>query len=133
MQQIPGLFIAPDTHGGRGVFTAHPIEKGSMIEIAPVLVIPKAEVEVIHKTVLHDYYFRWGKEMEKCAIALGFGSLYNHSFEPNMTFEMDFGNQTIDFYAFKNIEAGEELTFNYNGNEEDQTPLWFTPGGDKKK
>lgn len=126
MQQIPGLFIAPSDLGGRGVFTSQFIEKGNMIEIAPVLVIPKEQVKAIHKTVLHDYYFRWGKEMDACAIALGFGSLYNHSFDPNLTFEMDFRNATIDFYAFKDIEAGEELTFNYNGNEEDKTPLWFT-------
>lgn len=125
MQQIPGLFTTSSELGGRGVFTAHDIEKGSMIEIAPVLVIPKEQVQIIHGTVLHDYYFRWGNDMESCAIALGYGSLYNHSFEPNLTFEMDFGNQTIDFYAFRDIAAGEELTFNYNGNEEDTRPLWF--------
>jgi len=96
-----------------------------MIEISPMLVIPKEQVAVIHETVLHDYYFRWGKGLEACAIALGFGSLYNHSFEPNMTFEMDFGNNTLDFYAYRDISAGEELTFNYNGDVEDKTLLWF--------
>ncbi len=126
MQQIPGLYIAPSDLGGRGVFTAHDIDAGSMIEIAPVLVIPPAQVKIIHETVLHDYYFRWGNDLESCAIALGFGSLYNHSFAPNMTFEMDFGNNTLDFYAYRKIAAGEELTFNYNGDLEDKTPLWFT-------
>ncbi|MGK0363772.1 MAG: SET domain-containing protein [Saprospiraceae bacterium] len=126
MQQIPGLFIAPDEYGGRGIFTANDIEKGSMIEIAPVLVIPKAQVKIIHGTVLHDYYFRWGREFDKCAIALGFGSLYNHSYVPNMAFEMDFSADTLTFHARINIAAGEELTFNYNGDFDDKTPLWFT-------
>jgi len=102
------------------------IEEGSLIEIAPVLVIPKEQVKVIHETVLHDYYFRWGREFNKCAIALGFGSLYNHSYEPNMAFEMDFSTDNLTFFARINISAGEELTFNYNGDFDDKTPLWFT-------
>ena len=126
MQQIPGLYIAPSDLGGRGVFTADEIKQGSPVEIAPVIVIPADQVQIIHGTVLHDYYFRWGKDMEECAVALGFGSLYNHSYNPNLTFEMDFGNRTLDFYARRDIAAGEELTFNYNGDADDRTPLWFT-------
>ena len=125
MQQIPGLYTADSELGGRGVFTAINIAKGNMIEIAPVLVIPKDQVALLHQSVLHDYYFRWGENLEEGAIALGFGSLYNHSFWPNLTFELDFGNRTIDFYAYRDIAAGEELTFNYHGNEEDTRPLWF--------
>lgn len=74
MQRIPGLFISNSGTIGRGVFTAEFISSGSLIEICPVLVIPKGEVDAIHETELHDYYFIWGEEDEAAAIALGYGS-----------------------------------------------------------
>ena len=131
MQQIPGLFIAPSDLGGRGVFTSQTIEKGSLIELAPVIVLPKKDMKLIHETHLHDYYFRWNEGWVDCAIALGYGSLYNHSFQPNARFECDFGNKTLDIYCHKNIEAGTEITINYNGEIDNQTPLWFHKNGKK--
>ena len=126
MQQIPGLYVAPSDVAGRGVFTAHDIPADSVIEIAPVIVIPAEQTGIIHNTALHDYYFRWGADQKACAIALGLASLYNHAYEPNMLFELDYGNATIDFRAHRDIAAGEELTFNYNGDPDDRSPLWFT-------
>lgn len=129
MTQIPSLFVSTSPLGGRGVFTAVDIAAGSVVESAPVLVVPPAQVAIIHQTALHDYYFRWGEDMDAAAILLGLGSLYNHSFTPNLRIEMDFGNATVDFYALENIAAGSELTFNYNGDPEDKSPLWFHSAG----
>jgi len=122
--QIPNLYVAQTVHG-RGVFTAAPVEKGSIIEICHIIVIPKEELPIIHKTTLHDYYFVWGKEMENCAIALGFGSLYNHAVNPNANFILDLSNNTIDIEAIKNIEPGEQITINYHGQPGDEEKLWF--------
>ena len=58
MLHIPGLYIANSSNRGRGVFTAQEIETGDLIEICPLLIIPKKDVSAIHKTVLHDYYKR---------------------------------------------------------------------------
>ena len=129
MTQIPELYIAESPIAGRGVFTAAPIPAGSLVEMAPVIVVPENEVATIHQTVLHDYYFRWGPDMESAAILLGNGSLYNHAYAPNLRIELDFGERTVDFYARRDIEAGEELTFNYNGDPENQMPLWFHSDG----
>lgn len=57
MLQVPGLFIQESPLGGRGVFSSMDIPKDSIIEVCPVLVIPKSELPIIHKTILHDYYF----------------------------------------------------------------------------
>lgn len=125
MNQRPGLYIAHSDDKGRGVFTSHDIPAGELIEICPVIVIPRAELPVIHKTVMHDYYFLWGEDMEEAAIALGFGSLYNHAIHPNADFILDMENLTIDIVATADIPAGAEITINYHGEAGDDTPLWF--------
>jgi len=122
--QIPHLYIA-HTDYGRGVFTSAPITKGSVIEVCHVIVIPKGELPIIHKTCLHDYYFLWGDKMQQCAIALGYGSLYNHAVHPNANFILDIANQTIDIEAIADIPAGTEITLNYHGEPGDSEPLWF--------
>lgn len=125
MHQIPGLFIASSSGKGRGVFITTDVNEGDLIEICPVIIISKTELPIIHKTCLHDYYFLWGENMDQCAIALGFGSLYNHEIHPNANFILDFENETIDIIAIKNIKGGEEITLNYNGEPGDETILWF--------
>jgi SET domain-containing protein len=125
MHQIPGLYISEINTKGRGIITAQEIPEGSLIEVCPVIVIPKSQLPVIHKTVLHDYYFLWGEEMDACAIALGFGSLYNHAVDPNANFILDMENQTIDIVALRDITAGEEITLNYHGEPGIQDALWF--------
>jgi len=122
--QIPNLYIAETNHG-RGVFTAAPISKGSVIEVCHVIIIPAEELPIIHRTHLHDYYFLWGKDMTACAIALGYGSLYNHAVQPNANFILDLANDTIDIEAITDISPGEEITINYNGEPGDKTKLWF--------
>ncbi len=125
MQRIPSLYIAYSSIHGRGVFTHADISEGSLLEVCPVLLIPKTQVEVIHNTVLHDYYFLWGDAQDEAAIVLGFGSLYNHSFLPNAEYIIDYEQETFDFVAIRDIKAGEEITVNYNGDPYEQTPLWF--------
>jgi len=125
MQRLPHIFFAPSPLGGRGVFTSEPIPKDSLIEICPVIVLPEEELPIIHKTFLHDYYFLWGENEEQCAIALGFGSLYNHAYDSNAEYIIDLDELTIDIYSVRDIEAGEEITVNYNGEPGDMKPVWF--------
>lgn len=124
MNQKPGLYIA-HSEKGRGVYTAQPILKGEVIEVCPVIVMDKQELPIIHKTHLHDYYFLWGEDLKSCAIALGFGSLYNHETLPNANFILDIENNSIDIEAIKDIDAGDEITLNYHGEPGCTDPLWF--------
>ena len=125
MMSIPGLYILFDNIKGRGVYTSQPISKDDTIEVCPVIIIPKSQLPIIHKTILHDYYFLWGEEMDMAAIALGYGSLYNHEVESNADFILDLGEQTIVIIALTDILPGHEITLNYNGEKGDTSPLWF--------
>jgi SET domain-containing protein len=121
--QIPGLYILDSESKGRGVFTSRDIPKGSIIESAPVIICSEKDRLIIHKTLLHDYYFLWNEN--ECAIALGYGSLYNHSDKPNADFALDYMSNTIDFSAIMDIQAGEEIMINYQTINEEEFTLWF--------
>jgi SET domain-containing protein len=125
MQVLPSIYVAPSPLGGRGVFTSEDIPEGTPIEISPVIVLPHKDVPHIHATKLHDYYFTWGNKDQKCAIVLGYGSIYNHSYHPNAQYVPDYQGQTLDFYALTDIKAGEEITVNYSGNPEGERMVWF--------
>lgn len=72
------------------------------------------------------YYFLKEPEENRAAIALGFGSLYNHSYEPNATYEKQLEEGCIDFRALSDIPADTEITVNYNyGNPDDKKRLWI--------
>ena len=107
----------------RGVFATCDIAKGELFHQAPVIPYPNDEHKHIEKTLLADYAFEYGKNHS--AILLGYGMLFNHSYTPNATYDINFDNHTFDFYAYKDIKAGEEVLINYNGDVEDQDPLWF--------
>jgi SET domain-containing protein len=119
------LFIAPTALIGRGVFTDEVIEAGTVIEIAPVIVMSGADREKLDTTLLHDYIFEWGDEKNECCMALGYVPMYNHSYTSNCEYEMDFDAHTITITTMKKIEAGNELFINYNGDWNDAKPVWF--------
>jgi uncharacterized protein len=122
---LPFLFIAPSGTEGRGVFTNEAIDANTLIEIAPVIVMEKADRILLDKTLLHDYIFEWGADKQQCCMALGYVPIYNHSYTSNCEYEMDFEANTIAIKAMRNIRQGEELFINYNGDWNDPTPLWF--------
>lgn len=108
---------------GRGVFARELIKAGTLFERVPLLVIPAKEVlECEHGGFLSQYVFEYGKG--HVALALGFGSLYNHSFQPNARYD-DAGKQVKEFRALRDIKPGEEITINYNGAEDVMDPVEF--------
>lgn len=110
---------------GRGVFALTAIPAGTLIESADVIPVARAEVEAIEACILADYYFRWGEDGREGAIALGYGSLYNHSYEPNARYVKRFERLSIDFIAVRDIAAGEEICTNYNGVTDSRKKVWF--------
>ena len=52
-------------------------------------------------------------------------SLYNHSYKPNAIYIRKVSEKVIDFVAIRDIEAGEEITINYNGVSDSNQPVWF--------
>jgi uncharacterized protein len=121
----PYLFIDKSTGMGKGVFTHERIPANIVIEVSPVIVMDKADKEYLDKTLLHDYIFEWGQQKDKCCMALGLVSMYNHSYQSNCEYFMDFEEDAIYIKTARKIEKGEELTINYNGDWNDQTKVWF--------
>ncbi|MFA9557934.1 SET domain-containing protein [Evansella sp. AB-rgal1] len=107
----------------RGVFATCNIAKGELIHEAPVVPYPNVEHQLIEHTVLADYVYEYGKNHG--AIVLGYGMLFNHSYEPNATYDINFDKHTFDYYAYTDIKAGDEIFINYNGDVDDKEPLWF--------
>lgn len=122
---LPFLFIAPTAAMGRGVFTAEAIDTGIIIERSPVIIMQAEERKLLDQTLLHDYIFEWGELKDKCCMALGYVPVYNHSYQSNCEYEMDYDNGLISIKTIRLITAGEELFINYNGDWNDTTALWF--------
>ncbi len=122
---LPCLTIAHSSDRGRGVFTAEPIAKGTVVEISPVLVLGPDDRQKVEQTLLFDYIFEWGNEYKGACVALGYLSLYNHSYNANCLYEMDFEQEIIRITSVKEIAAGEELFINYNAEPDDEKPIWF--------
>jgi len=112
-----------DGEFNRGVFATCDFKKGQLIHEAPVIAYPNDQHQYIEHTILADYAFEYG--INHSAILLGYGMLFNHSYEPNATYEINFDNHTFDFYAYTDIKAGDEILINYNGDVDDKDPLWF--------
>ena len=107
---------------GRGVVARKPIRKGAIIERVPVLLIPINDfVGGLENRTLKSYLYIWDKK--NIAVSLGYGTLYNHSYEPNARYVH--GKEHLTYRALCDIGEGEEITINYNFNPADQTPVAF--------
>ncbi len=114
------LYVAASPVHGRGVFAAQPFDVGDTVEECPVLFVP---AEAVGALGLDGYCFEWTDQ--EYAVALGYGSLYNHSWRPNARYEHDYDRDTVFFIALRPIGPGEEVTINYNGDPEVRAELWF--------
>lgn len=106
--------IKVDTVKGRGVYADEPIAKGEAIELCHLMVLDFDEVGGLLERYVFDF------SPKKVAIALGNGSLYNHSDRPNAKCWMDTRKKILSFEALKGIKAGEEITINYGYGKEDR-------------
>jgi hypothetical protein len=122
---LPALQVRDSGAKGRGVFAGRTFRADEVIEVAPVIVIPDIQWPHIEPTELYHYSFSFGPDLQHAAIALGYGSLYNHSYTPNTHFHLMWEERTIRFVALRDIAEGEEILVNYNGWPSDQSPIWF--------
>lgn len=125
MSDAQRLIVRESPGRGRGVFAGVPIEEGESIERCYVIVIPEEQLQHLGNTILHEYFFQWGGTRDAGAIALGYGSLYNHSNEPNAMYVRKIEEGILEFVALRDIRAGEEITVSYHGGFGEKTPVWF--------
>lgn len=121
----PFLYLKSVRNKGRGIFTREKIAANTLIEESPVIVMSAEDRKLLDKTLLHDYIFEWGIDKDKCCMALGFIPIYNHSYASNCEYFMDFVKEIIQVKTVRQIEKGEELTINYNGDWNDEKKVWF--------
>jgi len=127
---------------GRGVFARRKIMKGELFDFAPIVrsLWPEIEHPEIEETMISDYIYAWihssretaentpSEELsmpEYVGSAQGFGSYYNHSFEPNAIYVRRKNLDFLDYIALRDIEPDEEILINYNGDPADKSELWF--------
>lgn len=119
------LFVAPSAIHGTGVFARRDFTPDDLIECCPVVVCLASDEELLEQTNLRGLYFHW--EDDGLALALGYGSLYNHSWKSNARYEHDYDAAVIRYFAVRPISAGDEITINYTGDPDGVAPLWFDP------
>jgi hypothetical protein len=98
---------------GLGVFTNKDLNTDDIIEVAPVLRV-QTKYLFQENNILNDYIFRDPYDENYKIVALGFGSMYNHSDSPNMKYFYQ-SNKMI-YQAIKPISTGEELYISYGLN-----------------
>jgi len=119
------VYIKPTADKGRGVFARRKIKRDEMIERSPVIVVPRQQWPTIEGTILSNYVFDWGEDEQDAAVALGYVSIYNHSYKPNAALTECLDEKVIEVAALCDIAAGEEIFVNYNGEPDDKEELWF--------
>ncbi|CAK0783185.1 hypothetical protein CVIRNUC_006384 [Coccomyxa viridis] len=100
----------------RGVFAARKIARGELVEAAHCIFISRQEyTNHLRFTTLEHYIFHAKGDY---LLALGVGSLFNHSSRPCLDFRIHREQLVINYIAARNIEEGEELTITYG-------TVWF--------
>jgi hypothetical protein len=120
----PHLVVMNIEGKGRGVFATRDIQKGDLIERAPMLIIPDHHRPFADKTIIFQYVFMWEhgrRDTELCiggsgctAIALGITSLVNRSDRPNAACHRQIDTQEIELRAIRAIKAGDEIVVGYD-------------------
>jgi SET domain-containing protein len=109
---------------GRGVFACEPIAPGTIIEAAPVIILPAADCPALDRTVIYEFYFHWDGDPDgegRGALGLGLLTLCNHSKRPCARVDRNYAQMTLDLVAIAPIQPREEVTIDYG------CTLWFAP------
>lgn len=130
---INNLIEVKEGQFGRGVFATCDIPAGQILEVVPVILVPKGNLfefaynggepsiwcKIPKKpsdpmTQLSRYAFSWTPDLD--ALALGYGSIYNHCREHTVDYFQNILGQSITFKTRVNVSQGQELFINYAYN-----------------
>lgn len=108
---------------GLGVFAVEDFDVGDIIEVCQIILVPPDEVPYLDRTCLSSFYYGW--PTGEAAIALGLGSIYNHSYAPNADYQKDVSGSVVRIVAATKILGDEEVLVDYSRGG--TNPLWFVP------
>jgi hypothetical protein len=137
---ITPMYIKNVPGKGRGVYAGEDIPSRTLINISPLLLFPENSSSSESSTmadekdggphlgcpgcperdILAHYTYSFGSNTQ--ALALGMGSMFNHSKRNNVGFIVDRVNLLIRYTTVSNVAKDTELLINY-GNR-----LWFVDG-----
>jgi len=103
------VFVAPSKVSSRGVFAKRDIKPGETIEVCPLIVGKDNGSQI-----LEDYKF-W-MPRSKSAVALGYGSLYNHKDNPNASWKIRPRRKEMVVTADVPIPKNKEIFISYGDN-----------------
>ncbi|MEB3339679.1 SET domain-containing protein-lysine N-methyltransferase [Okeania sp.] len=110
---------------GRGIFAVQDIPKGTLLEVAPTVILPPEQLQTLNQTKVLDYYFVQPSEYAtakkiKGYLVLGLASLCNHGEDPNSYVEWIEDEVCVWSHLItkKDIKNGEEVTLFYTNINE---------------
>ena len=116
---LPRFYQIGNGPKGRGLFATQNVPPRTLIHVAPCIRIDCEEYQNWMKhTILEHYLFNTSSGCK--LLALGDGSLFNHSRNPNVDYRIDHQNEVIRYSTgHAPILEGDELCIYYGHN------LWF--------
>ncbi len=109
----PYIEVRPSSIHRYGVFATKDFSPEEIIEECLVLVFRQQILD--GEGDLHNRAFVWS-DPSRAIIALGCGSIYNHSDDPNANFFADFESKVLKIIATKPIRVGSEVLIDYKNN-----------------
>lgn len=103
------VYVAPSKVSDRGVFARRDIQPDEVIEVCPLIVGKDNGAQIIE-----DYKF-WMPN-KKSAVALGYGSLYNHREMPNASWKIRPRRREMVITADEPIPKNKEIFIHYGDN-----------------
>ena len=101
------IAVKKSSRHGFGVFAEKKIRKGEIVEQCYFILSNGWDDS------LEDYYFA---AKRKYAVFLGYGSIYNHSDEPNADYNINIKKRIATIKADRDIQKGEEILISYGDN-----------------
>lgn len=105
----------------RGVRATQHLQQGQLVETAHCILVPRQEYQQHSRHTVLEHYLFHSQSKGDMLLALGLGSLFNHSSFPNLDYRVDSAALKISFFAARTIESGEELLIYYGPPDR----LWF--------
>lgn len=96
-----------DETKGFGVFACEFIPKDTIVEIC-------YSIKLFRETTHPAYDYLFSCDSTKSYLPFGYGSIYNHSNEPNIDWRViSEEHNLLKFFSIKDIDIDEELCHNY--------------------
>lgn len=95
---------------GRSVFSRKNFKTGSIVEVAPAIFVKSKSIR--ESSIVKDYLFA-SSNPNLDALTFGYGSMYNHSENPNIEWSVSLKKKNVTYKAIRPIKKGDELFVSY--------------------